>query len=450
MRKTLLMGLFERIFKRQNREETPQPAIRFGRYSDSYKTSGNYKSWDVALEKFEQEDYLDCYIEFFKYLRDEEEDNVKWWEEDGGVRFEIYQGSKKIAGFADDKKLKAEAKVAHTESLNVGFMRRLIEQNFSLKYSRFALDADQNITIIFDTYNLDGSPYKLYYALKEVATNADKQDDLLLDEFQVLLPVDSSHLEMVPEPEKEIKFQFIQEQIKAALDEMAKGDLSAEQYPGAMAYLLLNLVYKLDYLIKPEGYMMESLERSHRLYFAKDGKTTAQKNQLLVRDLKKLLARPKENFFKEMYRVKATFGITTPVNHDRVVSFIDSELNNMDWYREHGHDYYALSVPGYIVGYCMFNYAVPKPDRDLFHLYFQVIEAAYFQKLGFTYEYYNAQENRLNKKAIKRAIDRIVVENKSQYYKLSPSSGSLQFDTLLSFAKSFLLMIRNLDLTKAD
>ena len=27
----------------------------------------------------------------------------------------------------------------------------------------------------------------------------------------------------------------------------------------------------------------------------------------------------------------------------------------------------ALSIPGYIVGYCMFNYAVPEPDRDLMH-----------------------------------------------------------------------------------
>ena len=444
------MGFFDRLFNRDQSENEPQPNIRFGRYSDSYKTAANYKAWDVALEKFEKEDYLDCYDEFFKYLRDEEEDNVKYWRDENGIRFEIYQGSKKITGFADDKKLKAEAKVAHTESLNVGFMRRLIEQNFALKYSRFALDEDKNITIVFDTYNLDGSPYKLYYALKEVATNADKQDDLLLDEFQVLLPVDTSHLELVPDPEKEIKYNYIHDSIAKTLNEMETGSLSEDQYPGAMAYLLLNLVYKLDYLIKPEGYMMETLERIHRLYFAKDGKTTAQKNQLLVKQLKKLKERPKDNFFKEMYRIKSTFGITTPVNHDKVVSFIDSELNNMDWYRENGHDPYALAVPGYIVGYSMFNYAVPKPDRDLFHLYFQIIVIEYFQELGFTYNYYDPKEKKLNKKAIKRAIDRIVDENKDKYYKLSPSTSSLQFDSLMSFTKSYLLMIRNLDLTKLD
>ena len=242
----------------------------------------------------------------------------------------------------------------------------------------------------------------------------------------------------------------MQEEVAKVLSVMENGSLDTKQYPGAVAYLLLNLVYKLDYLIKPEGYTMETLERIHRLYFAKDGKTTAQKNQLLVRDLKKLLKRKKEHFFKEMYRVKSTFGITTPVNHDRVVSFIDSELSHMDWYRENGHDDYAIAVPGYIVGYSLFNYAVPKPDRDLFHLFFKITKANYFRELGFSYQYVDDTGTQLNKKNIKKAIDRIVDENKSKYYKLNPAVSSLRFDSMLSFIKSYLLMIRNLDLTKRD
>ena len=198
------MGFFDRLFKNNEKFE-PQPDIRFGRYSDSYKSSENYDAWDLALDKFESEAYLDSYRQFFKYLRDEREDNVRYWEEKGGIQFELFQGSKKITGFANNKSLKAEAKVAKTQSLNVGFMRRLIEQNYSLKYSRFALDEKNNISIIFDTYTLDGSPYKLYYALKELATNADKQDDLLLDEFSMLEPVDTSHLEALTESEKEVK-----------------------------------------------------------------------------------------------------------------------------------------------------------------------------------------------------------------------------------------------------
>jgi hypothetical protein len=443
------MGFFDRLFGSSS-ERTPQPDIKFGRYSDSYKQAVNYNAWDAALEKFENEEYLESYQAFFRYLRDEEEDNVKYWEDNGGIRFELYQGSKKITGFADAAKIKAEAKIARTQALNVGFMRRLIEKNFSLKYSRFGLDPEHNITIVFDTYTLDGSPYKLYYALKELATNADKQDDLLLDEFLMLEPVDTSHLVELPPAEKEVKYHFIVGRINEVLNEVENGDLNSDQYPGGIAYLLLDLIYRLDFLIKPEGYMMETLERVHRLYFSKDGKSTAQKNQMLIRELRKLADRPKEEFFKEMYRVTSTFGITTPVNHDRVVSFIDGELHNMDWYWENGHLAVALAIPGYIVGYCMFNYAIPKPDRDLMQLYFQVTEPAYFRDLGFTVDYRDPETGDLNRRAIKRAVDAIVEDNKDSYPRLSPATGSLDFQSLPAFAKSFLLMIRNMEVTKVE
>ena len=443
------MGLFDRIFGNSN-FTTPQPDIRFGRYSDSYKKVANYDAWDLALKKFESEDYLESYRQFFKYLRDEEEDNVKYWDEKDGIRFEVFQGSKKICGFCNNTKLKAEARIALTDALNVGFMRRLLEQNFGLKYSRFALDSENNITIVFDTYALDGSPYKLYYALKEVATNADKQDDLLLDEFKMLKPVDTSHLKQLPEEEKAIKYTYIVKEVEDVFDEIENGKLNKDQYPGGIAYLILNLIYKLDFLIKPEGYMMETLERVHRLYFSKDDKSTIQKNLLLAKELRKLIDRPKEEFFKEMYRVTSTFGITTPVNHDRVVTFIDGELHNMDWYKDNNHLKVAQAIPGYIVGYCMFNYAIPKPDRELFILYFQVVEGQYFRSLGFTNDYYDPVTNKFNKKAIKKRIDQIVDNNKARYNKLQPATGSLNYNSLADFAKSFLIMIRHLDMTKTD
>ncbi|MEZ5039296.1 MAG: hypothetical protein R2828_05375 [Saprospiraceae bacterium] len=443
------MGFFDRFFNTSHQpDDDAQPDIRFGRYSDSYKQKENYQAWDVALDLFDKGDYLGSYKSFFQYLRDEKEDNVKYWEANGSIHFELYQGSKKISGTADATKLTAEAKVAKTAALNVGFMRRLMEQNFDLKYGRFALDREQNITMLFDTYTLDGSPYKLYYALKEVATRADKHDDLLLDEFKMLQPVDVSHLRTIPDEEKEIKYNFITRQIKTVINEIEHGQLDRDQYPGGIAYLLLQLVYKLDYLIKPEGYMMETLERIHRTYFAKDDKSTAQKNLILAKELKKLMDRPKADFFKEMYRVTATFGITLPVSHDRIVSVIDNEIPSMDWYLDNGYEAIALAFPNYIVSYCMFSYAVPKPDRDLFHLYFRIIQNDFFSALGYTNNYYDAETGKLNRRAIIKAIDHIVEENKEEYYRCNPNVSALNFTSLPLFAKSYLHMIRNLDLTK--
>lgn len=441
------MRFFDRLFHLNNKTHA-LPRIKMGRYSDAYKHPVNYQAWDRAHALFEEGKYLEAYEHFFVYLRDEEEDNVHFRKEGDLIVFELFQGSKRIMGTAGMEKVKAEAKIVYPQEMNIGFLRNLLEKNYSLKFSRFALDQEKNISIVFDTFTIDGSPYKLYYALKELATNADKQDDLLIDEFSHLQRVQDAPVEDLPALEKEVKYNYILQEIDKVKHQMTEGPLTREQYPGAYAYLLLHLIYKLDFLTEPEGYMMESLERMHRLYFANDGKSTMEKDHLLIKELDKLIERPKEQFFKEMYSVRFTFGITISVNHDRIVSFIDAELPNMDWYLANRHDDIALGIAGYIVGYSLFSYAPPKPVRDLLQLFYPITEPEYFQALGYRFSYNNARTKTLNPRAIREAIAQIIRENKPAYPKLSAQTGSLQFGSLAVFAKSFLLMIRNMDPVK--
>jgi len=439
------MNLFERLFG--NNKPAAQPAIRFGRYTDSYRNTLREDAFDVAVREFEAGEYMGAYVAFFNYLLDEEEQNVQVWEEGGGLRFELFQGSKKVTGWATEQKLFAEARVAKVKTLSPSFMRRMLEENFDLKFSRFALSPDQEITIIFDTYITDASPYKLYGALKELAVHADKHDDLLIDEFEALEVIDRHVRRELPVAEKEIKYQFIVREIEAAFQEMDGGKLNAAQYPVAMTFLLLHLCYKLDYLTKPEGYTMEALERIHRLAFAQDGKNAAQKNLMLRKEFQKLLDRPIEKFFNEMYEVSATFGIAEPVDHQKVVIMIEQELPNMKWYKDQGHDKIALAIPGFIAGRCLFNFAVPLPDKDLFHLLMQVMEADYFRDLGFPAYCENGV---LDEKGIRRAVAQIVAKHRKTYGKLNPNLKMLVFNSLPAFADSLLWMIRDLDLTKTD
>jgi hypothetical protein len=439
------MNLFERFFG--NNKPAPQPQIRFGRYSDCYRSAAQEDAFDAAVSEFEEEKYLPAYVAFFNYLLDENEQNVRVWEEDGKLLFELFQGSKKVAGYATEQKLFAEARVAKVKSLSPGFMRRLLEENFELKFSRFTLSPDDEITIVFDTSTTDGSPYKLYGALKELAVYADKHDDLLIDEFEALEVTDMHVRRELPEAEKEIKYNFIVQEIEATFREIDEGKLNADQYPVAITYLLLHLCYKLDYLTKPEGYMMEALERIHRLTFAQDGKNAAQKNLLLRKEFQKLLERPREKFFVEMYEVSATFGITGPVDHQKVAIIIDQELPNMKWYKDHGHDKIALAIPGFIAGRCLFNFAVPKPDKDLFHLLLQIMEPDYFRELGFQVFIENGI---LDEKAIRKAIREIVAKHKKTYGRLNPNLKPLVFNSLPAFAESYLWMVRDLDLAKTD
>jgi hypothetical protein len=445
------MGFLRRLIGGNHPTEAGKvPLVEFGRFSDSYKDEVQYQAWDEALERFEKQDYLDSFKAFFKYLRDDKEDNIAWHETNGGLEFEIYQGSKLVNGSANALKFKAQARVVKANALNIGFMRRLIEQNFDLKYCRFSLAPNNEIVILFDAQTLDSSPYKLYYALKELALNADKQDDLLMDEFEMLEQVESSPVEQIDAEEKSIKYNFVTEKIRSVVAEVENGRLRADQYPGAIAYLLLDLTYRLDYLISPEGYMMEVLERIHRQYFENDGKTVAQKNTVMLREFEKLLQRPKEIFSNELYRVRNTFGITTPVNHDRIVSFVEGELHNIDWYKDNNHTQVALSIPGYIVGYCLFNYAAPKPMKEMLELYFKIMEPAYFKSLGFTEEFLAPASGEFNKKAIRLALEKIAEKHRAAFPKFKPGFQLLNFSTLPEFAKSYLIMVSAADLTKAD
>ena len=444
------MSIFDRLFRRKTLPKKNDPQISFGRFSDAYKQTKQYDAWDVALKKFKKEEYLASYKAFLDYLNDEREGNVKYDQKDGELTFEILQGSKKISGKADRKKIRVEAKIAKANDLNIAFMRRMVEQNFGFNYSRFGLDTKNNITIVFDSFTLDASPYKLYYAIRELAVNADKHDDLLIDEFEELESIETTHLEALPDHEKQVKYDFITSKIKSVLNEIEHGELDANQYPGGISYLLLDLCYKLDFLTKPEGFMMEALERMNRLFFAKDGKTAEQKNAVLQKEFQQLCQRPKAVYFKEMYRVKTTFGITSPVTHERVSGLIDEVLHHMDWYKENGYEKVALAISGYIVGNCLFNYAVPKPIKELYTLYYQIVESDYFQKLGFDSVLYNADTASFDKKGIIVRIKEIVLKNKRLYPSMSPNTGDLEFKKLSDFAKSYLLMVKGLNLTRAE
>ncbi len=443
------MSFWNRLFGNKAEPTKPQPRIKFGRYTDSYKQKQQYEAWEDALNKFEEQNYLSSYDALFRYLRDENEDNVRWVEENGSIKFEILQGSKRVTGTANAQKFVAEARIVYADNLGVAVMRRLVESNYVLEYSRYGLDNDNNLVIKFDSSSLDGSPYKLYYALKEVAASADKQDDLLLDEFGVhLKPIDMGSKADLPEAEKEAKYNFVIQKIESVLTEIDSKKLDGEKYPGGISYLLLDAAYRIDYLTSPEGFLMETIERMHRSFFSAEEKNMVLRNVGLRKELEKIKIRPKALIISELYATTSTFGILLPKQHDAVVSLIDGELSNMDWYEANKHEAFAMAIPGYIVGYALFSFALPKPERVLLAFYYAVLEPTLFASLGFTPTYYNSQTRIFDQKAIKTAIKEIVDNHLEAYPKLAPDYASLDFKTPAKFARSYLLMLKNLDFEK--
>lgn len=440
------MGFFDYFFDSRKKIDLPQ--IQFGRFSDAYKDEKKYNAWDAAINKFNDEEYLEAYKLFFMYLSDESAENCTVIEEGGKLNFVFYQGSKKIVGTADHKAFVAEAKIARSSNMHIGFLRRLLEDNYQLKYCRYALDDENNITVVFSTSSIDGSPFKLYYALKELATHADKKDDILISEFTELHPINNRHIRNILEEEIQVKYKYVVDEIKGVMDRLDTTKLNINHFPGAESYSYLDLIYRIDYLVKPEGNIMEIVDNIHNMYFHNKVKSAAIKNRFIRKNLNRIKEIPYIEFKDEIYEVKSTFGMTQPSGLIRIQEFIESEIKNMDWYYENDHHEFALSIPSYIVGYSLFNYSMPAPMRDLFNLFYQVTQYDFFINLGIDGGYFKNEKVSVSK--IKKEIKSILEKHEDEYPKMKSDLRILNFSNMCLLSKSFLRMVQLINFERKD
>lgn len=329
-------------------------------------------------------------------------------------------------------------------------MRRLLEINFSLRYCRFALTPQQEIALCFDTYVADGSPFKVLHALRELALHADKQDDLLLFEHDNIQRIASAPVVALPDREKMAKYAYLTREIDHAFALLKAAKPDPAVYPNAYAFLMLSLAFRLDYLIKPEGFLMDSIERIYNIFFSKnnDKNTPASRVRAIVEEFKKVRERPQEDLYREMYRTRATFGLSPAANHDAVSDMIARELPNMDWALKNNYDDLALAVPRYIAGLALFQIVPPRPTRDLLRLFFQVTEADFFRELGFQTQLAHPNGTP-DKAAIAQAVKSLVAKHKAQFPHLAFNPQNLNYASMPLFAQSYMLALQKLNL-RAD
>ena len=431
--------IWDKLFGWGDKEE--EPDIRFGRYSDAYKTDEQYAHWDKSVKAFEEQKYLEAYQAFFDYLRDEGEDNVSYELKDGVIHFSFIQGSKVIKGTASSERFVCETNIAKYDKLIVAVMRKLVEMNYGLHYSRFAIN-DNKICLKFDTSVLDGSPEKLYFALKEVATRADKQDDLLVGEFKSLQLMGDDHVSPLPDAEKKVKFKYLQKWIKETLERL--GALNNSKYSTGAAYTLLGLTYRVDYLLAPEGQLMDKLEKIHKEYFANADDSAVRKNEKVNKIFQKILKINEEAVTQDLYRIKSTFGITAPTAPAQIANLINGEIPSINLYLESKQDDIAVNILEYIAQYCLFYYGVSRPTRALFHLLIRTIHSDYFSELGFSKVYYNAKTKEFDAKAIKRKINDINKDARNRFPHFKVYTNQLKFTSLVDFLVSLLRQIQQI------
>lgn len=425
--------MFDKLFGR-GKKKPDQPDISFGRYSDNNKTVEKVRRWTDADNLFKQASYYESIEAFFDYLADDKVGNVILNRNNESGTFQLYQGSKIVRGEFDKDTLKAEITLAKMPQASVPVMRRLLEMNFNLYYSRYALDNDR-LCMRFDSDIKAANPNKLYYGLKELAIKADKLDDLLVQEFAALQTVDTEHILGLPEAEREVKYNFMLTWIKETLDYAAT--LDADKFSGGIAYLLLALAFRIDFLICPDGKLLNELEKIVEIYYRKDEKQTMDRNQGMIEGYRKLLSKTREEVYPYLFRSKHTFAIVVPQHHQSVVDAINAAAQNVVWYRDNNYPQIANNVMEYALTFSQYSYSLPKPLSDLVLLFMQVNHRGYFDALGFSVSYYDAQNNQFNPEAIRERIEEIIEAWKPKYPKLQFKIENLKFNNLVTFNSSF-------------
>lgn len=435
--------MLEKFFGRNKKKSEPEPAISFGRYSDNNKPVEKVNRWTDADSLFKEKKYTESFDAFFDYLRDDAADNVVHERNESNGRFHFYQGSKIVRGQYNKEHLQAEVTLAKMPSPSVPVMRRLLEMNFNLYYSRYALN-DERLCMRFDSDIETANPNKLYYGLKELSTRADKQDDLLTQDFTILQTIDTEHVIEIPQQEKEIKFQWLQKWIDDALSYIKT--LDSEKFSGGIAYLLLALAYRIDYLVVPEGIVLHNVEKIVEFYFRKDERQTTEKNRDMIGEFEKLKNRTKEEVFDALYRSKHTFAIVTPQNYKTIADSIYNTNQNINWYRDNNYPVIAAQIAEYGIAYCQYSYSLPRPVTEFFHLFMMVNYRGYFRQLGFNADYYNAETKQFDTNKITDRISEIINRWKTKYPNLKMKPENIKYDSLVSFNVSFTKEIELLNL----
>lgn len=435
--------MLDRFFSRIKKKTEAEPNIPFGRYSDNNKPVDKVNRWTDADNLFKEKKYTESFDAFFEYLRDDTQDNVVHERNDSNGRFHFFQGSKIIRGTYDKEHLQAEVTLARMPSPSIPVMRRLLEMNFNLYYSRYALDGEK-LCMRFDSDVETANPNKLYYGLKELSTKGDKQDDLLVQDFTGLQRMDVEHILEIPPEEKEIKFNWLQKWITESITFIKT--LDADKFSGGIAYLLLALAYRIDYLITPEGKILHDLEKIVDIYFKKDERQTTEKNRDMITEFEKLKSKTKEEVFAGLYRSKHTFAIVAPQTYKTIADSIYNANQNVNWYKENNYPSIAAQIPEYGIAYCQYSYSLAKPVTEFFQLFMMVNYGEYFRELGFNVSYYNAQTKQFDTDKITDRIKQVIEKWKTKYPNLKMKLENIKYDSLVNFNVSFTTEIEFLNL----
>lgn len=417
----------------------------FGRGINADLSENEEEEFNKSYEAFEAKDILKGYEYFFKslenYSNGTSNKNIITTHEADRLNFEIFQGSAKISGTITKENLYAEAILTKKSSANVALKRLILERNYQLTYAYYFSD-DEYIKLKLFLDNITMNPQKVFFPLREIALNADFDKEYTKSEFLDIPIEDTEHLSAMNESELQLKYNFLHRWIDestAKISTLPSNDNAAMQ-----SFILLYLIFKIDYLLVPKYGIFQKSSKKVQEYFSDENATVEAKNEELRVYINKLKEMDFEEFKTNFYNAKYTFNPLEKTSQEEIEVFITESLAKIRWYKNNRYNQVIPTIYNYVALYILYNYGLHVVLKNLLHTLVEIQDPDFFTSLGYT-PLYNKENSTFAKRAIISRIDEIIAPHQSRFKLLKPFGEKLNFTSLNEFSNSFYLQIKNLN-----
>ena len=435
------LNFFNQVFVKKKGAE---PLIQFGHYSDRNKTVEQIRLWKKSLTSYKSREFFEAIDCFFKYIKDPELDNLFYELKENTFTFNFFQGSKRIFGTIDENIIYAYSDVLIYSELSDSFMQYILELNHKLKFSKFLISENNLLKIELKLETKFTNPISLYSALREIAIIADEYDDLLTQKYSFLKSINTKHVESLPADEINVKIKYYRKWITETLKSVEK--YNAVKFVGARSFLLLHLIYKLHFLLSPEGELLQEIYNAHRIFYKNTDITDFEKNAIIIRIIKKLSNWSDEEIKKSLYFVYSTFPISPPVDFHKVIDFASNEIDKIHWYDDNEHKDVARAVAEYIVGYACFNFGMLPIMSEIFYVFWETLYHEYFSELNF--KNIPVINNSIDYNFLNQGFNSLNSMSNNNFPKLNFNIKHLNIVGFSEFAISYIYEFINLDFTE--
>lgn len=417
----------------------------FGRGTNANISPDEEELFNKSYEAFEHKEILKAYEYFFKSLENFTDDapnhNVTTNMKDDKLEFEIYQGSARITGYITEEHLYAETIITKKEIAHIAMKRYVLERNYQLTYAYYFSD-DKYIKLKLYLNNITMNPQKIFFPLREIALNADFDKEYIKSEFPNITLEDIGHLKEIESDELKIKYDFLHSWITELHSKTAT--LPSNDNAGMKAFLYLNILFKIDYLLVPKYEIYQKVSKKVQEYFGDENSTIEAKNEELKKYIIKLENMKFKEFKTKFYNARYTFNPTEKTLSEEINNFISESLLKIKWYKNNRYNQIIPIIYKYISFYILYNYGLHPVTRGLLHTLVEIQNPKFFEALDYPL-LYSEDNSSFAKRAIISKIEDAITPYQSRFKLLKPFGEKLNFTSLNEFSNSFYLELKNLN-----